>query len=159
MNYLSSDLDKGSNAAITYSITSGNGDGKFEINSNSGLITTKAPLDRETKDKYQLEVQAADGGTPQKSASVPVEITVGDLNDNSPEFNGAKNFQVTENAGRGTAVGQVKVQDKDIGEFLKVKKKRINLLFLMVLIIRLIRHPSYSFIMKLIKVKNNAGNI
>ena len=109
-------MDKGSNSVISYSIVGGNADGKFSINANSGSITTTGPLNREAKDRYQLTVQAADGGTPQRSASVPVEVIVGDVNDNDPEFKGSRAFQVSENAGRGTFVGQVQVEDKDIGK-------------------------------------------
>ena len=109
-------MDKGSNSVITYSIVGGNTDRKFSINANSGLITTTGPLNREDKDRYQLTVRAADGGTPQRSSSVPVEVIVGDVNDNDPEFKGSRSFHVSENAGRGTFVGQVQVEDKDIGK-------------------------------------------
>ena len=110
-------MDKGSNAAITYSIVGGNTDGKFRINANSGLVTTTGTLDREKKDRYQLTVRATDGGTPQMSGNVIVEVAVGDLNDNVPEFKGSRSFQVTENARRGTLVGQVQVEDKDVGKW------------------------------------------
>ena len=107
----------GGSTAISYSIIDGNTDRKFTINAKTGLINTAGPLDREHKDKYKLIVQATDGGTPKKSASVPVEVIVGDLNDNNPEFKGDRTFQVIENAGRGTMVGQVKVEDKDAGKY------------------------------------------
>ena len=109
-------MDKGSNAAIRYSIIGGNSDGKFSIHANSGLITTTGPLDRENKDQYMLTVQATDGGTSQKSNSILVEVVVGDANDNVPEFKGNRSFQVIENAGHSTFVGQVQVEDKDIGK-------------------------------------------
>ena len=110
-------MDTVGSARIRYSIIDGNADGKFTINAISGLINTTGPLDREQKGKYQLKVKATDGGTPQMSSSVPVEVIVGDLNDNNPEFKGSKSFPVTENAGRGTMVGQVQVEDKDIGKY------------------------------------------
>ena len=109
-------MDEGSSAVISYSIIGGNSDGKFNINPNSGLITTTGPLDREKKDQYQLKIQAIDGGTPPMSANALVKVAVGDVNDNIPEFMGSRSFQVTENAKRGTSVGQVQVEDKDIGK-------------------------------------------
>lgn len=83
------------------------------------MIATTTPLDREAIDKYHLTVEARDGGSPHKSKAVEVDVTVGDTNDNSPEFKVAKNFQVTENSGRGTFVGQVQVEDSDIGTSLR----------------------------------------
>ena len=105
----------GTNARITYAITAGNPAGKFKINGASGLISTQRPLDRESKDKYQLTISARDGGSPQQSNSVIVDINVGDVNDNDPEFYGSTRFNVVENAGRGTYVNQVQTRDRDSG--------------------------------------------
>lgn len=109
------DLDIGINARISYTVTAGNSARKFKINAASGLITTQGSLDRESKDKYQLTVVARDGGSPQQSNSVTVDINVGDVNDNDPEFYGSTNFNVVENAGRGTYVNQVQTRDRDSG--------------------------------------------
>ena len=106
----------GVNARITYSISSGNSAGKFKINGASGLISTQGALDREAKEKYQLTISARDGGSPQKSNSVIVDINVGDVNDNDPEFYGSTSFNVVENAGRGTNVNQVQTRDRDAGK-------------------------------------------
>ena len=54
-----SDVD--ANTTLTYSITAGNGDGKFTINSSTGAITTAASLDYETTTSYTLTVQVSDG--------------------------------------------------------------------------------------------------
>ncbi len=42
------DLDSEPNAAITFSIGSGDRDGQFTINPNDGFISIKSQLDRET---------------------------------------------------------------------------------------------------------------
>ena len=65
--------DPDSGDSVTYSITAGNGDGKFAIGS-SGSITVAAALDYETTTSYSLTVAASDGhgGT----AMATVEITV-----------------------------------------------------------------------------------
>src|SRR6185503_16457664 len=46
--------------ALTCAITSGNAEGRFAINSNTGAITTLLNLDFETTPAYQLTVQATD---------------------------------------------------------------------------------------------------
>ena len=50
---------------MSYSITAGNGDGKFMIDGGTGEITVNAALDYETTDEYRLTVEASDerGGT------------------------------------------------------------------------------------------------
>jgi protocadherin Fat 4 len=59
----------------------------FTIDSN-GTITTIRPIDRELYPSIKLLVSAIDTGYPvQRSTSVPVYITVIDLNDESPIFN------------------------------------------------------------------------
>ncbi|KAF6724536.1 Protocadherin Fat 4 [Oryzias melastigma] len=59
----------------------------FEIN-KQGLVSLKkdVTLDRETTDKYNLEVVAVDQPTEGLRATALVEITVLDYNDNTPQF-------------------------------------------------------------------------
>ena len=49
--------------AITYSITAGNGDGKFAIDGSTGEITANALFPATTGTAYTLTVEAADGVT------------------------------------------------------------------------------------------------
>lgn len=49
-------------------------------------MTTLQTLDRERQSSYQLLVQVQDGGSPPRSTTGTVHITVLDLNDNSPTF-------------------------------------------------------------------------
>ncbi|XP_014774839.1 protocadherin beta-13 isoform X3 [Octopus bimaculoides] len=49
-------------------------------------ITLENKLDREIQETYMLEVIAKDGGFPQNQGTLQVEISVGDINDNSPVF-------------------------------------------------------------------------
>lgn len=59
----------------------------FSINSETGLITTKAILDREIQDKYTLVLVAKDlGDVPQQSTKV-FNVIVTDVDDNRPVFN------------------------------------------------------------------------
>ena len=64
--------------SIAYSITAGNGDGKFAIGSATGAIAVAAALDFETTGSYSLTVQASDGTN---SATASVHVTVTDAND------------------------------------------------------------------------------
>ena len=69
-------------------------------------LSLRRALDRETKDAYQLMVVAYDGGAPsRRSATLAVDVVVGDLNDNSPEFDKPiYEAQVPEN----TPIGKVR---------------------------------------------------
>lgn len=59
----------------------------FSIDSETGLITTKAILDRETQDKYTLVLVAKDlGDIPQQSTKI-FNVIVTDIDDNKPVFN------------------------------------------------------------------------
>ena len=69
---------------LTYSIKDGNIGDAFEIDSASGRLKTKAVLDRETREKYNLTVGVKDAANKETIAHVPVIIT--DINDNMPKF-------------------------------------------------------------------------
>ena len=58
------DDDIGQNKEITYAIKTGNEQGKFNLDKNSGLMTLNMSLDHETKKSYQLVVTATDHGKP-----------------------------------------------------------------------------------------------
>lgn len=59
----------------------------FSIDSETGLITTKAILDREVQEKYTLVLVAKDlGSIPQQSTKV-FNVIVSDVDDNKPVFN------------------------------------------------------------------------
>nr|XP_034195560.1 fat-like cadherin-related tumor suppressor homolog isoform X8 [Osmia lignaria] len=72
---------------FTFSITSGNPEGYFLINSTTGLITTSGrKLDRENQAEHVLEVTVRDDGRPSLSSTTRVVISVADINDHGPEF-------------------------------------------------------------------------
>ncbi|PVD37770.1 hypothetical protein C0Q70_00371 [Pomacea canaliculata] len=78
------DRDKGgSDGMITYSLQ--NDQGMFRIDPNTGVVyVASQATDRETKDTYNLLVQAQDGGGLLNSTSLT--ITIEDINDNKPIF-------------------------------------------------------------------------
>ena len=81
------DADLGQAGDVRYSITDGNFQNLFAINSNTGVITIVGDIDREIAASFDLTVEARDLGTPQgrRSTSIVV-VTVTDINDNAPEF-------------------------------------------------------------------------
>lgn len=94
----------------------------FGIFPNSGWIYLRAPLDRETRDRYDITVEASDNGTPSSSATAHVIVSVLDANDNDPVFaRAAYHFAVEENLRRGAAVGTVRATDADVDENASVR--------------------------------------
>ncbi|XP_044220378.1 protocadherin gamma-A3-like [Thunnus albacares] len=79
-------------------------------------MVLERPLDREQYPSLSLKLIAVDGGTPQKSGTVNIDITVLDANDNSPIFNqSVYKTTVMENAARGTYIVTVNATDADSG--------------------------------------------
>ncbi|KAM8732191.1 protocadherin gamma-A11-like isoform 34-T34 [Acanthopagrus schlegelii] len=73
-------------------------------------------LDREKQEEHKLTLTAFDGGNPQKSGSVKINVVVLDANDNAPVFNQAVyRVTVSENAPRGTVILTVSATDNDKG--------------------------------------------
>ncbi len=99
------DLDGTANT-ITYSLSS-NPDGLFQIDANTGVITTAAAIDRETVGSSRsvtVLAQSSDGS----SASQTFNITINDLDEfnvTTPTDTDAASNQVDENVTVGTTVG------------------------------------------------------
>uniref|UniRef100_A0A671L952 Protocadherin-16 n=1 Tax=Sinocyclocheilus anshuiensis TaxID=1608454 RepID=A0A671L952_9TELE len=95
-----------------------NGDrfGDFHLDRKSGVLSTSRPLDRESKAKYTLTVEAQDQGIPSLTSTVTLDISVLDLNDNSPVFpSSSYSVEVSEDASEGSLVLEVSASDKDEG--------------------------------------------
>ncbi|XP_077987043.1 cadherin-23-like [Glandiceps talaboti] len=111
------DQDLGTNADFEFSVVSGNGLGKFSVNSQTGAVTVLVSnLDREEQGAYQFRVRVQDNGDPPLYSDATVSISVTDLNDHQPEF--TRPFyegEVVENAALGTSVLKVFATDADIG--------------------------------------------
>ena len=96
---------------------------KFELhgrNNTDGSVELKLAvlqqLDREKEDFYRLKVIAYDGGKPTLSGTMIIEITVSDVNDNSPQFDRpAYEVEVYENRPVNSTLLRVKATDPDIG--------------------------------------------
>ncbi|XP_028322183.1 protocadherin-16 isoform X2 [Gouania willdenowi] len=113
------DRDAGLNARLSYRLL--HTDKHFQINTQTGEISTRLALDREQQSSYQVVVVVQDGGTPPRSATGTAHITVLDENDHAPSFTHTRPdrellFQVTEGLPSGTVVGTVTAKDPDEGE-------------------------------------------
>ncbi|KAM4586871.1 protocadherin gamma-A3-like [Fundulus diaphanus] len=78
------------------------------------VMILQKPLDRELSPHVSLKLIAVDGGTPQRSGTVNIEINVLDNNDNPPKFNQSLyKAIVMENAPIGTYITTVNASDAD----------------------------------------------
>ena len=59
---------------------------RFVLDPVSGIVTTKARLDRETKSLYTLILVARDQGSPSQQATRILEVVVKDIDDHPPQF-------------------------------------------------------------------------
>lgn len=118
-NLTVTDEDANENSVLTFTITNGNTDSDFGIDSASGLIQVKKSLDRERTDKYLIEVSVVDNGASPQSATVTATVTISDINDNNPIFQPhpttTYTFSVSENVPTGTIVDRVNATDADTG--------------------------------------------
>ncbi|XP_038055902.1 protocadherin Fat 4-like [Patiria miniata] len=110
------DADFGLNAMILYSITTGNALDWFEINPETGLVTTKALLDREVASVIELNISAADQGIQPRASETTLTVTILDENDEAPEFT-SPNYtaSVPENIAARFEVTTVTAMDGDEG--------------------------------------------
>ncbi|KAK5610636.1 Cadherin EGF LAG seven-pass G-type receptor 2 [Crenichthys baileyi] len=108
------DEDTGENARITYIMD--DSIPQFDINPDTGAVTTQMELDYEDQVSYTLAITARDNGIPQKSDTTYLEILVNDVNDNSPRFLRDHYMgSVMEDVPVFTSVVQVSAIDRDSG--------------------------------------------
>ncbi|XP_070559913.1 LOW QUALITY PROTEIN: protocadherin Fat 4-like [Ptychodera flava] len=116
LQVLATDADIGENARLTYTLTNGNELGHFNIDPDTGVLTVAQALDRETKASYAMTVTVNDNGTPMLSSTAPIDITLLDVNDNTPTFTmNPYVFGVEENVPLNTFVDAVTATDPDAG--------------------------------------------
>ncbi|KAK7922729.1 hypothetical protein WMY93_009631 [Mugilogobius chulae] len=116
------DEDIGENAVQGYTLQQ-NQHFILDVKSNpagrkhSELVLDKE-LDKEDNNEISLVLIAFDGGSPQRSGTVVIHVTVLDANDNAPVF---MTNQIPENVPPGTEVGIINVQDRDSGNNRQVR--------------------------------------
>ncbi|XP_077984698.1 protein dachsous-like [Glandiceps talaboti] len=118
--------DPDNNDAITYTIHSGDPNGYFYLHPNTGALTINSPLDYETHHNILLNLQASSGNPPTHGRA-QVNITIIDVNDNSPEFvriNEVKS--IPETMMPGTVFFVAVATDKDSGNNGKVQYRLVD---------------------------------
>ncbi|KAK1804095.1 hypothetical protein P4O66_020138, partial [Electrophorus voltai] len=112
-----SDFDGPSNNRLRFSIAAGYEGSPFIIDTVSGVVKVAHQLDREKVAGYKLTVLASDSGNPPKSSTAAINITVADVNDNSPIFSQVNySLVIQESLHSGASVLQLSVTDNDSPE-------------------------------------------
>ena len=96
---------------------------KFELqvrNNSDGSkdlqLILREPVNREVRDFYQLRIMAYDGGSPQLSGTLLIDLVVTDINDNSPAFSNASyEIAVEETTSINSTLLVVEALDADSG--------------------------------------------
>ncbi|XP_025708002.1 protocadherin gamma-B1 isoform X2 [Callorhinus ursinus] len=117
LQVMATDQDEGVNAEITYAFLSAPTSTSllFNLNPNTGDITTNGTLDFEKTSRYMLVVEARDGGVHTAHCNVQIEIV--DENDNAPEITlMSYSNQIPEDSDLGTVIALFKVRDQDSGQ-------------------------------------------
>uniref|UniRef100_A0A672YHJ2 Protocadherin beta-16-like n=1 Tax=Sphaeramia orbicularis TaxID=375764 RepID=A0A672YHJ2_9TELE len=115
------DADVGENGLQNYILTpNDNFVLKQHVNPDGSKHTEmvlQKPLDREKQPRLSLKLLAVDGGNPQRSGTVNININILDANDNAPVFNQSTVYKATviENASKGTLIITVNASDIDSG--------------------------------------------
>ncbi|XP_064837377.1 protocadherin beta-15-like [Oncorhynchus masou masou] len=98
------------NAYFILDVQSSSDGGKY------GELVLEKELDREQQQEVTLLLTAVDGGTPQRSGTVVIHVTVLDANDNKPVFSQiVYEVRLPENSPTGTVVVAVSASDEDEG--------------------------------------------
>ncbi|PWA23709.1 hypothetical protein CCH79_00006112, partial [Gambusia affinis] len=109
------DADVGQNSVQQYSLEK-NENFILAANGNTVELVLDKELDREKQKEINLLLTALDGGSPQRSGTVVIHVTVLDANDNAPVFSQAVyEASLPENSPVGTVVITVSATDADEG--------------------------------------------
>uniref|UniRef100_A0A3P9NMZ6 Cadherin-12 n=1 Tax=Poecilia reticulata TaxID=8081 RepID=A0A3P9NMZ6_POERE len=118
----------GTAAQIVYSLLQGGP--YFTVDPNTGVVRTALPdLDRETRDRYQLVVQAQDllGRRGALSGTTAVTVTLTDVNDNPPRFPRRNyRFSIPESVPAPAVVARIKAVDPDLGQNAEVEYRVLD---------------------------------
>ncbi|XP_034037714.1 protocadherin beta-16-like [Thalassophryne amazonica] len=109
------DADIGQNSVQRYSLQKND---HFILNSDNSKVylVLHNKLDREKQKEINLILTAIDGGSPQRSGTVIIHVTVLDANDNSPVFtHDVYKAHVAENSPQATTLINISATDADEG--------------------------------------------
>ncbi|KAM8848082.1 uncharacterized protein ACB058_011867 [Synchiropus picturatus] len=109
------DADIGQNAVQRYNLQS-NDNFVLSVDSNKVELVLENKLDRERRHDLDIILTAYDGGSPQRSGTVVIHVTVLDANDNAPVFSqDLYKASLPENSPLDTVVIRVSATDADEG--------------------------------------------
>uniref|UniRef100_A0A9J8C755 FAT atypical cadherin 1a n=1 Tax=Cyprinus carpio carpio TaxID=630221 RepID=A0A9J8C755_CYPCA len=121
------DKDLGDNGVVRYSILADTD--QFSIDTETGIVTVKKPLDHEVQPSFVLKIAARDqaAAEPQLVSTVLLKITLEDVNDNPPKFV-PPNYQVRvrEDLPIGTVIMWLEAHDPDVGPSSQVRYSLID---------------------------------
>ncbi|XP_038848500.1 protocadherin alpha-13-like [Salvelinus namaycush] len=113
------DADHGSNGVVEYTL------GRnlkrrvhdiFLLDSITGEIKVRGPVDFEENEMYSLNVQASDKGQPPMTTDCRVIVKIQDVNDNRPQIEVTSlSNTVSEDSKPGTVISLISVTDQDSG--------------------------------------------
>ncbi|XP_054681598.1 protocadherin-23 isoform X1 [Grus americana] len=110
------DMDAGNNGALRYKIIGGNVGEYFTLNNTSGKLLVTRSLDREDVSNFTLVIECRDLGSPSRSSTAQLYLTVLDENDHSPLFAKTQyQISVREDLGEGSAILDLFASDEDDG--------------------------------------------
>ncbi|XP_078077818.1 protocadherin-8-like [Mustelus asterias] len=95
----------------------------FRLDAQSGRLTLEGPLDHESRQSFELDVEAQDLGAKPSRSGCKVTVRVLDINDNAPEISitpmassgSGLAAYITEAAAKGSFVALVSTSDRDSG--------------------------------------------
>uniref|UniRef100_A0A0N5CCX9 Cadherin n=1 Tax=Strongyloides papillosus TaxID=174720 RepID=A0A0N5CCX9_STREA len=130
---LATDADEGVYGVQKYNIIGGNVNNVFKLSQRNLEdiiyvdLTVNGQLDREYRNRYELTIEAVDGGDPPKKGKLEVTVIILDANDNPPVFGRSKySATISSNVNIDDEVVTVNAIDIDDGENAKISYKIIE---------------------------------
>lgn len=124
------DVDDGDSGVLEYDMEAlfdSRSNHLFQINPETGGVTTLQPLDRELKDTHVFKVTSTDKGTPKRSGIAYLTITISDTNDHPPVFEQTEyRVSIRENVEVGFEVMTIRATDGDAPSNANMIYKIIN---------------------------------
>ncbi|KAL3876983.1 hypothetical protein ACJMK2_034753 [Sinanodonta woodiana] len=120
LTVMATDADSGSNGQVLYYIRAGS-QSDFVIGNNDGVIrvSSRAQLDYDVKNTYNITIVAQDQGNPVLSSTATAIVNLIDSNNKPPVFNvSVYLFQIPDDSTNGSSVGRVLATDVDSNSLL-----------------------------------------
>ncbi|ELR48045.1 Protocadherin-16 [Bos mutus] len=115
LHVVARDPDLGEAARVSYRLAAG-ADGCFRLHPSTGALSVVRSLDREQRAEYVLTVVASDHGSPPRSATQLLTVSVADVNDEAPAFQQQEySVLLRENSPPGTSLLTLQATDPDLG--------------------------------------------